>query len=76
MGVDRLKWLFTFTLLGATMGWAVFTVVIVKDAMAMPNSANVLESAGAGVVTGALVAWTGNVVQYWFRKRPENREQK
>ena len=68
MKVD-MRWLFTFTLLGATVGWAVFTVLIVQDAMAQPNSANVLESAGAGVVTGALVSWTGNVVQFWFRKK-------
>ena len=67
--VDKLKWLFTFTLLGATIGWGVFTVLIVKDAMVTPNSANVLESAGAGVVTGALVSWTGLVIQFWFRKK-------
>ena len=66
---DTAKWIYTFLLLVSTIGWAVFVTVIVRDAIANPTTAGVLEAAGTSVLLGALIAWNGNVNQHWFRKK-------
>lgn len=64
-----MKWIYTFVLLIATIGWAVFTVIVVKDAMATPTAAGILEASGTSVLLGALIGWNSLVIQHWFRKK-------
>lgn len=68
---DLMKWTYTFVLLAATIGWAVFTVIVVKDAMVVPTAAGILETSGTSVLLGAFIGWNALVIQYWFRKRPK-----
>ena len=65
----KLKWAYTFFLLILTVAWAVFTILAVYQALANPNPINVLEASGSSVLLGAMIAWCGNVNQYWFRKK-------
>jgi len=69
MQADRMKWLYTFVLLAVTLGWAVFTVLIVRSALSEPSGVGVLEASGTSVFLGALIGWNALVVQYWFRKK-------
>ena len=69
MQADRMKWFYTFVLLLVTIGWAVFTVMVVKNAQAAPSAAGILEASGTSVLLGALISWDALVVQYWFRKK-------
>ncbi|GAH77322.1 unnamed protein product [marine sediment metagenome] len=57
------------------LGWAVFLVFIVWDALTSgPEPVDVVAAAGVGVLLGALIAWNGNVNQFWFRKKsPEEK---
>lgn len=66
---DSMKWIYTFVLLVVTIGWAVFTVIVVKDAMAVPTAAGILEASGTSVLLGALIGWNALVIQHWFRKK-------
>lgn len=66
---DKMKWTYTFVLLLVTLGWAVFSVMVVRAAMAEPTAASVLEASGTAVLLGAMLVWNGNVNQYWFRKK-------
>lgn len=74
MKPDTWKWLYTFVLLLVTLGWAIFTVVVIKGVMAEPTAVGVLEASGTSVFLGALIAWNGNVNQYWFRKKPPTQQ--
>ena len=67
---ERWKWLYTFVLLIFTLLWAAYCVETVRNVVMSPDAAGVLEASGTSVVLGALIAWNGNVNQYWFRKRP------
>ncbi len=69
MQADRMKWVYTFVLLVVTLGWAVFTVLIVRSALAEPSQVGILEASGTSVLLGALISWDALVVQYWFRKK-------
>ena len=71
---DLMKWLYTFVLLGATLAWARFTVLIVVETLASPTSLGVLEASGASILLGALIAWNANVNQFWFRKAAPKEE--
>jgi len=69
---DMAKWVYTFVLLGVTVGWAVFVVQVVRDAMAAPTASGVLEASGTSVLLGALIGWNALVIQFWFRKKGPN----
>ena len=71
---DKMKWLYTFVLLLITVGWAVFTVMVVKNALGEPSVVGVLEASGTSVLLGALIGWNALVIQYWFRKKPPAQE--
>ena len=73
---DKMKWLYTFFLLLVTIAWAVFSVMVVKSAIAAPTATGVLEASGTSVLLGALIGWNSLVIQFWFRKRPTNEGQK
>jgi hypothetical protein len=72
MNGDKMKWVYSFVLLIITLAWAGFTVLIVRACMANPNPGLVFEASGASALTGALITWNALVVQFWFRKNPEN----
>jgi len=69
MQADKMKWAYTFVLLAVTLGWSVFTVMIVKGALAEPSEMGILEASGTSVFLGALIGWNALVIQYWFRKK-------
>ena len=72
--LEKMKWVYTFFLMLIMLGWAVFSVMVVMNAMADPTPASVLEASGTTVLLGALIAWNANVNQYWFRKKlPEDK---
>lgn len=64
-----MKWVYTFVLMAVTVGWAVFSVIVVAGALAEPTALSVLEASGTSVLLGALIAWNANVNQFWFRKK-------
>ena len=68
MDGEKMKWAYSILLLFLTIGWAAFTVVVVKQSALNPTSTSVVEASGTSVLLGALVAWNGNVNQFWFRK--------
>ena len=68
---DILKWVFTFVMIGVTVGWGVFCVNTITAAMQLPIAAgDVLASAGVSAVMGAFLVWDALIVQFWFRKKP------
>lgn len=71
---DLPKWVYTFFLLIATLWWARFLVVVVREAIAQPNAERILGVAGVGVLLGALITWNGVTNTYWFRKKPKDQE--
>jgi len=71
MTTEKCKWFYTFLLLIITIGWAVFTIFMVKEALNEPTPVNVIEASGSGVLLGALITWNNDVKQYWFRKKLE-----
>ncbi|HUV45160.1 MAG TPA: hypothetical protein VMW13_10065 [Dehalococcoidales bacterium] len=71
----KMKWIYTILLLLVTLGWAVFTVLIVRSALAEPSGVGVLEASGTSVFLGALIGWNALVVQYWFRKKAPEKKQ-
>ena len=66
---DILKWAFSFYIVTITIGWAVFTVLIVKSCMATPSTISVVEASGVSVLMGGLITWSGLIIQHWFRKK-------
>jgi len=71
---EKMKWLYTFVLLFITVGWAIFTVMIVKSALAEPSMLGVIEASGTSVLLGAFLTWNANVNKHWFggeKKPPE-----
>ena len=69
MTLEKMKWVYTFFLLIVTIGWSVFCVLVVKNALAEPTEQGILQVAGVTVLLGALIGWNAIVVQYWFRKK-------
>lgn len=75
---ERGKWFYTFILLGAMLGWAVFLIFIVMDALVTgPEPIHVVGAAGVGPLLGAFIVWNGNVNKHWFggEKTPAPPEQ-
>ncbi|GAI68134.1 hypothetical protein ES703_71939 [subsurface metagenome] len=70
---DIIKWVFTFTMIGVTVGWGVFCVNTIFAAMQEPIAASdVLATAGVSALMGALITWDALIVQFWFRKKPSD----
>ncbi len=65
---DKFKQIYSFFVLATTVLWAVFCVWITYRAASELQAVDVLASAGANVLLGALLNWSGNVNQYWFRR--------
>ena len=66
----KFKEILTLLLLALTMGWGVFAVLMTYKALCTLDQVSVLASAGADVILGSLITWTGLSIQYWIRKRP------
>lgn len=85
MSDQNLKWIFTFFMIVVTVGWAIFSVLLVSDVAQKVSDGtieqiDVIGTAGAGTLAGALIGWDTLIIQYWFRKKPaesenENNEQ-
>ncbi len=69
MNKDRWKWAYTYILLAFTIGWARFCVNVVLKALETKADIDILATAGAGTLLGALIAWCANVNMFWFRKK-------
>jgi len=76
MNSDTFKHIYSVLLLLLTIGWAAFCVWITYRAATQLQAADVLVSAGANVLLGALINWNGNVNQFWFRKAKPTEETK
>ena len=72
LGMKTFRDRLALIVLGITTGWAVFGVLITARAMQNPTADGILQAAGMGVVIGALLAWSANVVQFYFRKSDPN----
>ena len=67
---NKFKWVYSFLMLVVVLAWGAGNIYAVYRAIDLKSSVDILASAGASAITGALIAWNGNIVQYWFRKRP------
>jgi len=73
MDNEQFKQKYSIILLLLTIVWASFCVFITYFAVADKSTPDILASAGANVLLGALINWMGNVNQFWFRKaKPKN----
>ena len=70
---DWLKWIYTFVLLGATLGWGVFCLECVKWAITSGATVDIIAAAGVNVVLGVMLAMAKDVNQFWFRKAKEDK---
>jgi hypothetical protein len=66
----KFKQIYAFFILIATIGWAVFAVVMTWYALKTCQAENILVAGGADLLLGSLIVWAGNVNQYFFRKKP------
>jgi hypothetical protein len=69
--MDTMKWIFSFLMIGVTLGWGIFSVNTIFNAFQLPiESVDVIASAGVSGVMGSLLTFDALIVQYWFRKKP------
>mgnify|MGYP001568334439 CR=1 FL=1 len=68
MNDEQFKQIYSFVILGITTLWAGFCVWITYKACTEKQIVDILASAGANVLLGALINWNGNINQFWFRK--------
>lgn len=69
---ENFKHVYSILLIILTIGWAAFCVWITYQALENLKVSDILTMAGSNVLLGALITWTGNVNQFWFRKsKPE-----
>ena len=72
MNDEQFKQRYSIVLLVLTLLWASFCVFITYRAITEQGTADILVTAGANVLLGALINWMGNVNQFWFRKAKPN----
>lgn len=65
---DRFKYVYSILALLLVIFWGSFCVWITYRAMSELQATDILVSAGANVLLGAMINWNGNITQYWFRK--------
>jgi len=71
---EQFKQIYAFATLGITIIWAGFCVWITYQAVVSKLTADILVSAGANALLGALIVWNGNINQHYFRKAKPNGE--
>jgi hypothetical protein len=70
---DIMKWIFSFVMMGLTVGWGVFSVNTVFCALQIPIEAtDIFSVAGVSTFMGSLLTFDALIVQYWFRKKPSS----
>ena len=67
---SKFKRIYSYLMLVVLLAWGAGNIYTVYRAIDLKTSVDILAAAGASAITGALIAWNGNIVQYWFRKRP------
>jgi len=70
---NHFKQLYAFVLLILTILWGAFAVMVTYRAVISAEAKDVILSAGVDTLLGALIVWTGNVNQFYFRKAPEEK---
>ena len=69
---SKFKQLYAFVSLSVTIIWAAFCVWMTYRAVTDKAAVDILGTAGVNVLLGAMIAWNGNINQYFFRKaKPE-----
>ena len=76
MKQENFRQAFAFTLLFLTIGWGVFVIFIVHHAIETGSQADILSTAGATGLLGAMIAWMADIKQFFFRKSPKNNDKK
>lgn len=74
MNDDMFKHLYAFTVLVITICWGAFCVWITFQAIASLETADIVATAGANALLGALIVWNGNINQHYFRKKVTDEE--
>jgi hypothetical protein len=65
---ESFKQLMMVALLFLTVGWAVFVVLFAHHTMLGKEDLDILSLTGASGVLGALISWTADIKQFFFRK--------
>jgi Na+-translocating ferredoxin:NAD+ oxidoreductase RnfC subunit len=68
-GNDIAKWVYTFLLLIAMVGWGWFSVHTICQAMDQPTTIDIIAAAGVSGLMGALITLTTLATQHRFRKK-------
>ena len=68
-GESKMRWLYTFILLLATIGWGYLLLWTVERAVASKATVDIIGTAGVGTMLGVLLTLNVNVNQFWFRKK-------
>lgn len=76
MNDEQFKWLYAFVNLAVTVAWGVFCAWVTYRAAESKLAVDILTSAGVNVLLGAMIAWHGNIVQFFYRRAKPNGEQK
>ena len=67
-----MKWLYSFALLGLTVGWGWFSLRVLERALRDKLETDILVSSVVSVLLGAMITWQALIIQHWFRKgKPE-----
>lgn len=67
---DWPRWLYAFTLLFITVGWAAYVLQVLRWTSNEPNIGRILELSGASGVMATLLTLLTLTVQFFFRKAP------
>lgn len=64
-----MKWLYSFALLGLTVGWGWLSLRVLERALRDKLDTDILVSSVVSVLLGALITLTTLITQHWFRKK-------
>jgi len=65
---ERFKHWYSLIILCLTILWAAFCVWVTFHAVESLQAADIVATAGANALLGALIVWNGNINQHYFRK--------
>lgn len=68
MDDDKFKHRYAILVLFLTVIWAALCLYITYQAVTNLGVADIVTSAGANVLLGALIIWNANINQHYFRK--------
>jgi len=71
-----MKWLYSFALLGLTVGWGWFTTDRILLALREQLPTDILVAVASTGLLGSLTTWNTLIVQHFFRKATPKEESK